>query len=121
MERFVIRRSRVVIVICPHLEETVGASTAWCRPVLIENAPGSGDTPVAGSGGGSAELGLSTTTPMVLYTGTFEAYQGLDLLFAAAAHVVERGRMPASCSRAAAGSDRRGARAARAPRASATR
>ena len=48
MERFVIRRSRVVIVICPHLEER-----ARGRPgvptVLIENAPGSGDTPVAGS------------------------------------------------------------------------
>ena len=54
--------------------------------VLIENSPGSGDTPVAGSGQRiRQELGLSTTTPMVLYTGTFEAYQGLDLLFAAAA------------------------------------
>ncbi|MGH9374358.1 MAG: glycosyltransferase family 4 protein, partial [Vicinamibacterales bacterium] len=33
------------------------------------------------------ELGISPSAPIVLYTGTFEAYQGLDLLFAAAAHV----------------------------------
>jgi glycosyltransferase involved in cell wall biosynthesis len=32
-------------------------------------------------------LGLADNAPSVLYTGTFEAYQGLDLLFAAAAHV----------------------------------
>jgi glycosyltransferase involved in cell wall biosynthesis len=31
-----------------------------------------------------SELGLAADTPVVLYTGTFEAYQGLDLLFAAA-------------------------------------
>jgi glycosyltransferase involved in cell wall biosynthesis len=91
LERFVIRRSRVVIVICPHLEETVRSIDRVVPTVLIENSPGSGDTPVAGSGQRiRQELGLSTTTPMVLYTGTFEAYQGLDLLFDAAAYVTER-------------------------------
>ena len=34
-----------------------------------------------------ARSGFSATTPLVLYTGTFEAYQGLDLLFAAMALV----------------------------------
>jgi glycosyltransferase involved in cell wall biosynthesis len=29
-----------------------------------------------------AELGIAADTPVALYTGTFEAYQGLDLLFA---------------------------------------
>jgi glycosyltransferase involved in cell wall biosynthesis len=91
LERFVIRRSRVVIVICPHLEETVRSIDRVVPTVLIENSPGSGDTPVAGSGQRiRQELGLSATAPMVLYTGTFEAYQGLDLLFDAAAHVIER-------------------------------
>jgi glycosyltransferase involved in cell wall biosynthesis len=91
LERFVIRRSRVVIVICPHLEETVRTIDRVVPTVLIENSPGSGDTPVAGSGAGiRQELGLSVDTPMVLYTGTFEAYQGLDLLFAAASHVLQR-------------------------------
>ena len=32
-------------------------------------------------------MGLEPHTPLVLYTGTFEAYQGLDLLFAAMAFV----------------------------------
>jgi glycosyltransferase involved in cell wall biosynthesis len=88
MERFVIRRSRVVIVICPHLAETVRGIDAVVPTVLIENAPGSGDTPVEGSGAAVRRShGLSAGTPIVLYTGTFEAYQGLDLLFEAAARV----------------------------------
>jgi glycosyltransferase involved in cell wall biosynthesis len=91
LERFVIRRSRVVIVICPHLEETVRSIDRAVPTVLIENSPGSGDTPVPGTGQRiRQELGLSDTAPMVLYTGTFEAYQGLDLLFAAAAYVTGR-------------------------------
>ena len=82
MERFVIRRSKVVIVICQQLEETVRGIDADVPTVLIENAPGSGDTPVAGSGADVRQsLGLAPETPVVLYTGTFEAYQGLDLLF----------------------------------------
>ena len=91
LERFVIRRSRVVIVICPHLEETVRTIDRAVPTVLIENSPGSGDTPVAGSGERiRRELGLPATTPIVLYTGTFEAYQGLDLLFGAAVYVARR-------------------------------
>jgi glycosyltransferase involved in cell wall biosynthesis len=90
-ERFVIRRSKVIVVICPHLEETVRGIEPNARAVLIENAPGSGDAPVAGSGARvRRELGLDHATPLVLYTGTFEAYQGLDLLFAAMRHVFER-------------------------------
>jgi glycosyltransferase involved in cell wall biosynthesis len=90
-ERFVLRRSRVVIVICPHLGETVRALAPGVPTVLIENSPGSGDTPVAGSGAAvRADLGLAPGSPLVLYTGTFEAYQGLDLLFSAAAYVAAR-------------------------------
>jgi len=85
MERFVIRRSRVVIVICQQLEETVRGIDANVPTILIENAPGSGDTPVPGSGAAVRHsLGLAPNAPVVLYTGTFEAYQGLDLLFDAA-------------------------------------
>jgi glycosyltransferase involved in cell wall biosynthesis len=85
MERLVIRRSKVVIVICPQLEETVRGIDGDVPTVLIENAPGSGDTPREGSGAQvRSALGLAPDAPVVLYTGTFEAYQGLDLLFAAA-------------------------------------
>src|SRR5437867_3292305 len=89
MERFVIRRSRVVIVICPRLEDVVRGIDAAVPSVLIENAPGSGDAPTAGSGVAvRAALGLDATSPLILYTGTFEAYQGLDLLFASMRRVM---------------------------------
>jgi len=92
LERTAIRRSRVTIVICPHLQETAQKVVPGAHTVLIENAPGSGDTPVEGSGlAVRASLGLDANTLMVLYTGTFEAYQGLDLLFEAAT-IVNRER-----------------------------
>jgi len=85
MERLVIRRSRVVIVICQHLEDTVRSIASAVPVVLIENAPGSGDTPVSGSGARvREELQVPADAPLILYTGTFEPYQGLDLLFASA-------------------------------------
>lgn len=91
VETLVIRRSRVVIVICPQLEDVVRGIDAAVPTVLIENAPGSGDPPTAGASAEvRAALGLSAATPVVLYTGTFEAYQGLDLLYAAARRVRER-------------------------------
>jgi glycosyltransferase involved in cell wall biosynthesis len=80
----------VVVVICPHLEEVVRGIEPGVPAVLIENAPGSGDTPIAGSGARvRGELGITSDAPLVLYTGTFEAYQGLDLLFAAAKRVID--------------------------------
>jgi glycosyltransferase involved in cell wall biosynthesis len=86
LERVAVRRSKVVIVICPQLGDTVRKIDPRARPILIENAPGSGDPPEQGSGAAVRRtLGMEDATPLVLYTGTFEAYQGLDLLFAAAA------------------------------------
>ena len=92
MERFVVRRSRVVIVICPQLAETVSAIDASVPTVLIENAPGAGEARSGATGDGSrARLQIDRATPLVLYTGTFEPYQGLDLFFAAA-RIVARAR-----------------------------
>jgi glycosyltransferase involved in cell wall biosynthesis len=93
IERFMIRRSRVVIVICPSLEETVRAVEPQARTVLIENAPGSAEDAATPDAAADVRrsLGLAATTPVVLYTGTFEAYQGLDLLFEAMA-IVKRTR-----------------------------
>ena len=82
-----IRRSRVVIVICPHLEETVRGDRPRRADGADRERPGSGRHAarrVRARACGRA-LGLAADTPIVLYTGTFEAYQGLDLLFAAAA------------------------------------
>ena len=118
MARFVVRRSKVVVVICQHLQDLVREIEPGVPSVLIENAPGSGDTPVAGSGARiRKELGLAEAAPIVLYTGTFEAYQGLDLLFDAARAVVARrpdarfvlaGGRPAQVAAARAQADRAG-------------
>jgi glycosyltransferase involved in cell wall biosynthesis len=92
IERVMIRRSRVVIVICPTLEDTARAVDPDARVVLIENAPGSSERAAT-----AAEIAairgihkLEASTPVVLYTGTFEAYQGLDLLFDSMAIVTAR-------------------------------
>jgi glycosyltransferase involved in cell wall biosynthesis len=89
IERFMIRQSRVVIVICPALEETVRAIEPQAHTVLIENAPGSSaDRATQGEAAAvRSAFALAPHTPMIVYTGTFEAYQGLDLLFDAMAVV----------------------------------
>jgi glycosyltransferase involved in cell wall biosynthesis len=89
MERLMIRRSRVVIVICPSLEDTVRAIDPHAQTVLIENAPGSveGEATAEQAAAIRRRFQFSDATPIVLYTGTFEAYQGLDLLFEAMAIV----------------------------------
>jgi glycosyltransferase involved in cell wall biosynthesis len=88
-ERLMIRWSRVIIVICPALVDTVRGIDEGARVVLIENAPGSGDSVPASADALAVRdaHGVPQTTPLVIYTGTFEAYQGLDLLFAAMALV----------------------------------
>jgi glycosyltransferase involved in cell wall biosynthesis len=91
LERLVIARSKAVIVICPHLETTVRDIRPSVPTVLIENAPGAGDSCAEGTGRAvRAALGVAEQTPVVLYTGTFEPYQGLDLLFASAALVARQ-------------------------------
>src|SRR5262252_3152593 len=89
LERFVVRHSRVVIVICPELKTTVQAIDQDVPCVLIENAPGSDDAEPAGTPDAlRASLGVAPSQPIVLYTGTFEPYQGLDLLLDSFARVV---------------------------------
>jgi len=85
LERLMITRSRAVIVICRYLGDLVKTIDPEARVVLIENAPGSGDVaPVDGARAAiRARYGIAAEAPLLLYTGTFEAYQGLDLLFAA--------------------------------------
>jgi glycosyltransferase involved in cell wall biosynthesis len=89
LERLMIARSRVVIVICPSLEDTVRTIAPEARTVLIENAPGSSEAEATAEQAAVVRrsLDLDHGAPMVLYTGTFEAYQGLDLLFQAMAIV----------------------------------
>jgi glycosyltransferase involved in cell wall biosynthesis len=92
IERFMIRRSRVIIVICPSLQDIVREIEPSAHVLVIENAPGSSEAAATPDAIGAVRrsLGLEPSTPLVLYTGTFEAYQGLDLLFEAMARVRQR-------------------------------
>ena len=89
-EQMMIDRSRVVITICQALQDTVVANGAGDRAILIENVMG-GD--LDGAEGADAlipireQWGIPASAPLVLYTGTFEAYQGLELLYGAAARL----------------------------------
>ncbi len=90
LERRMLRGSASVIVICKRLEDVARAIAPLAHIVLIENAPGSTET----TGGGALvpvreRVGLDGGVPVVLYTGTFEAYQGLDLLFKAMRAVLD--------------------------------
>src|SRR5262245_37831019 len=78
VERFMIRRSRVIIVICPSLQDTVRAIDPSAHSIVIENAPGSGEDEATPEQAATvrASLDLAPSTPLILYTGTFEAYQG---------------------------------------------
>jgi len=87
VERLMLKRSQAVIVICQDLDDTVKALGVDVPTVLIENA--SGSAPLLGAGlGVRTSLDLDADTPVVLYTGTFEAYQGLHLLYGAMRHVL---------------------------------
>jgi glycosyltransferase involved in cell wall biosynthesis len=88
-ERRMVEGSKVVITICQELQDTVHAMGAGDRAVLIENVMGGDVDPVTGPGREEwrARWGLAPETPVILYTGTFEPYQGLELLFGAAARL----------------------------------
>src|SRR5580765_2184242 len=68
IERFMIRQSRVVIVICPSLDETVKAIEPGARTVLIDNAPGSAEDESTPEGAAAVRrsLNLDASTPIVL-------------------------------------------------------
>lgn len=88
-ERAMVLGSDVVITICQDLQDTVEAMGAGDRAVLIENVMGGDVEPTPGPGTTAvrARWGLTPDQPLVLYTGTFETYQGLDVLIEASARL----------------------------------
>lgn len=87
VERKMVGGSKVVVTICPQLQDTVTAMGAGDRSILIENVMG-GDVepdPNVPPRAVREELGIETNRPVILYTGTFESYQGLEMLLDAVA------------------------------------
>ena len=91
-ERWTIRGSSAVIVICPYLEEVVAEIDAERPCFLIENSPLAEATQQADDEEVAAlrkSHGLEDAV-VIGYTGTFEAYQGIELLFDAVQRVTEQ-------------------------------
>jgi glycosyltransferase involved in cell wall biosynthesis len=96
MEHRTIFGSDVVITICQDLYDRVHAMGAGDRAILIENVMGGDveDPPQVTASAVRSRWGIPAEAPVVLYTGTFEPYQGLDMLLEAMA-IVARGRRDA--------------------------
>lgn len=89
VERQMVGGSQVVITICQELQDAVTAMGYGERSLLIENVMGGDveDAPSMPAGEVRQRWGIAHDAPLALYTGTFEAYQGLELLTAAAARL----------------------------------
>ena len=79
--------SEVIVTICRELQDTVESMGAGDRALLIENVMGGDveDAPTLSATAVRSRWGIAPEAPLILYTGTFEAYQGVDLLIDAAA------------------------------------
>lgn len=91
MEDRTVFGSDVVVTICQDLQDHVTAMGAGERAVLIENVMGGDveEAPQSTAAGVRQRWGIGADAPLVLYTGTFEPYQGLDLLLDAATIVAQ--------------------------------
>lgn len=88
-ERITIKGSHAIIYICPYLGEVVSKVDPDKPSFLIENSPlaeSAASVSDADAKKLRRDLGLDDAF-VLLYTGTFEAYQGLDLLYRALAAV----------------------------------
>jgi len=92
LERLTLRNADIIITICPHLSEVVASVVPGKEPFLIENTYTDREREACAATEAAKireDLGIGNA-PMVLYAGTFEAYQGLDILVDAAARVLQK-------------------------------
>jgi glycosyltransferase involved in cell wall biosynthesis len=91
LERYTLERADGVIAICPELRDHV-LELGYGRPLAVIENTLDFDAPCFGASDVESlreAMGLSSAR-VVLYTGTFEPYQGLDLLVDAAPRVLQR-------------------------------
>ena len=87
-----VHKSDVVITICQELQDTVTEMGVAERSLLIENVMGGDvdDPPSRSAEAVRAAWNIPAGAPLALYTGTFEAYQGVDMLIDAVAILAKR-------------------------------
>ena len=92
MEDQMVHKSDVVITICQELQDTVTEMGVADRSLLIENVMGGDvdDPPSRTPEEVRVAWGVPAHAPLALYTGTFEAYQGVDMLIDAVALIAKR-------------------------------
>jgi len=91
LEHLTLKNADIIITICPHLSDVVKAVVPKKTPYLVENTfteEEQGPCPEAEAQALRNDFGIGDV-PMILYAGTFEAYQGLDILVEAAAGVLK--------------------------------
>jgi glycosyltransferase involved in cell wall biosynthesis len=92
LECAAVKSSNAIITICPALEEYVKHVYGSVRNVMIENVPSADYVkPLSEEDATKVKNTYSLNGErIVLYTGTFEAYQGVDLLVATAEYVLKQ-------------------------------
>jgi glycosyltransferase involved in cell wall biosynthesis len=92
LERRVIAASDAVITICPALEEQVKGINGRVPQVMIENVATEGDPEAVSEEDVRAFKAVQSLNgeTIVLYAGTFEPYQGIDVFIAGAEQVLRR-------------------------------
>ena len=92
MEDQMVHKSDVVITICQELQDTVTEMGVADRSLLIENVMGGDvdDPPSRTPEEVRVAWGVPAHAPLALYTGTFEAYKGVDMLIDAVALIAKR-------------------------------
>lgn len=89
MEGMVLRSADAIIAICPYLGDHARKITSSEKVFVIENTCRTDPEPNLESPE-PEDLQQWKKRPIVLYAGTFEPYQGLDLLLNSVKHVVEK-------------------------------
>jgi len=95
LERWVLKYSSVVIAICPYLVEKVARLAPDKKSVLIENTSNLAEEDLSGRDAEARKLRKELNLDhqlIVLYTGTLEPYQGIDLLLESIGHVTKKFR-----------------------------
>ena len=93
IEKRVVNSSDAIITICPALAEHVKKINSRASQVMIENVPteqNHGAASIADEQSFKAAYPFLDGHRIVLYTGTFEPYQGLDLLVTCAERVLSQ-------------------------------
>lgn len=95
-ERYVISSSEGIITICPALEKHMKNINPHAKHVMIENVPTEVNHEAISQRRSRVEKFRSTYSldgkMIVLYAGTFEPYQGLDLLIRSAERVIAKAK-----------------------------